>query len=57
MQIQLVNSLGQTVWQKTSDGDAGLNVLNFQAPVVPSGVYQLVVSKKADRLVSTIVVK
>ena len=57
LQIQLVNLLGQVVWHKNVDGNAGLNVLNFQAPAVPSGVYQLVVSKGADLRSSTIFVK
>ncbi len=57
MQIHLVNSLGQVVWHKTVDGDARLNVLNFQSPVIPSGIYQLVVGKGADLWSSKVFIK
>ena len=54
LQVYLVNSLGQRVWNKTVDGNAGLNVFNYQAPAVPSGVYQLVVGEGNDLMPSTL---
>ena len=57
LQIRLFNSLGQVIWLKTADVDSGLNVLNFQAPAVPSGVYQLVVGNESDLFTSAIFIK
>lgn len=57
IQVHLVNTLGQVVWNKAVDGNSGLNVLNFQAPDVPSGIYHLIVGNETDLWPLTIFLK
>ena len=53
--IYIINSMGQIVWQQIATTNRGLNVLTFQKPNLPAGVYQLMAGNGSDFLAIKIV--
>lgn len=57
LSLQLVNALGQTVWTSQAGGVEGFNAVNFQAPNVPSGYYQIVMGNGSDVWTTPVILK
>ena len=57
LSLNIVNMLGQNIWQKQVNANNGLNVFEFTAPQVAQGMYTLVVGDGKDSWTSTIYIR
>lgn len=57
MPVQLINNLGQQVWNGQVDAAAGFNTISMNMPQLTTGMYQLVVGQGNDLWTTTVFVK